>query len=111
MTTITTNKLGLDVVDIQVEQTGEAQTDMFFQEPVLDFTRDYVVGVSELSIPLGEEPMLTAIKGNYSLGYIRRRATGANADTILTLGGAGTDLTAAAPPLAAPLPAGHPFQY
>ena len=60
MTTITTNKLGLDVVDIQVEHTGEAFTDMFFQEPVLDMERDYVVGVSELSVPLSNEPLITS---------------------------------------------------
>ena len=59
MTTITTNKLGLDVVDIQVEHTGEARTDMFFQEPVLDAERDYVLGVSELSVPLSHEPMIS----------------------------------------------------
>ena len=59
MTTITTNRIGLDIVDIQVEQTGEPQTDMFFQDPILDQERDYVLGVSELSIPLSSEPMVT----------------------------------------------------
>ena len=61
MTTITTNKLGLDVVDIQIENTGSANTDMFFQEPVLDMERDYVLGVSELSVPLSSEPLITGI--------------------------------------------------
>jgi hypothetical protein len=64
MTTITTNKLGLDVVDIQIENTGTANTDMFFQEPVLDQERDYVLGISELSIPLSKEPLIT---GNAAL--------------------------------------------
>ena len=59
MTTVVANKIGLDIVDIQVEQTGSAETDMFFQEPVLDHMRDYVLGVSELAIPLSHEPMLT----------------------------------------------------
>ena len=59
MTTIQTNKLGLDVVDIQVECTGEPQTDMFFQEPVLDPERDYVLGVSEISVPLASENPIT----------------------------------------------------
>ena len=60
MRTIQTNKLGLDVVDIQVECTGNSQTDMFFQEPVLDHERDYVLGVSEISVPLaGEHPITT----------------------------------------------------
>ena len=59
MTTVITNKIGLDLVDIEVQQTGEAETDMFFQEPVLDASKDYVVGVSELTVPLSAEPMLT----------------------------------------------------
>ena len=59
MTTVITNKIGLDIVDIEVEQTGEAETDMFFQEPVLDASKDYVVGVSELTVPLSAEQMLT----------------------------------------------------
>ena len=61
MTSVVANKIGLDIVDIQVQQTGNAETDMFFQEPVLDHARDYVVGVSELSIPLSHEPMLTKV--------------------------------------------------
>ena len=63
MTTIQTNKLGLDIVDIQVECTGESQTDMFFQEPVLDAERDYVLGISELSVPLAEEHLITSDPG------------------------------------------------
>ena len=62
MTSVVANKIGLDLIDIQVEQTGKAETDMFFQEPVLDQMRDYVVGVSELAIPLSHEPMLTTKK-------------------------------------------------
>ena len=60
MTTIQTNKLGLDIVDIQIECTGTSQTDMFFQEPVLDQARDYVLGISELSVPLAEENLITS---------------------------------------------------
>ena len=59
MTSVVANKIGLDLVDIQVEQKGKADTDMFFQEPVLDHSKDYVVAVSELSVPLGTEPMMT----------------------------------------------------
>ena len=60
MTTIHTNKLGLDVVDIEVETTGSSLTDMFFQEPVLDKERDYVLGVSEISVPLAAENPITS---------------------------------------------------
>ena len=59
MTTIQTNKLGLDVVDVEVQNTGTPQTDMFFQEPVLDHERDYVLGVSEISVPLASENPIT----------------------------------------------------
>lgn len=76
MTSVVANKIGLDIVDIQVEQTGSAETDMFFQEPVLDHSRDYVVGVSELSIPLSHESMLTnkkALQGEVFLEFRRKR--------------------------------------
>ena len=80
MTTITTNKLGLDVVDIQIENTGSANTDMFFQEPVLDMERDYVLGVSELSVPLSSEPLITGISSllNESILEFRDKRNGGN---------------------------------
>ena len=73
MTTITTNKLGLDVVDIQIENTGSANTDMFFQEPVLDMERDYVLGISELSVPLSSEPLITGISSLLDEGILEFR--------------------------------------
>ena len=70
-----------------IEQTGEPQTDMFFQEPLLDHTRDYVVAISELSIPLGEEPMLSNINSdkNRTLGYIRRKSVGGTVGDALSV--------------------------
>ena len=56
---MTVNKVGMDIVDVEVRQKGKASTDMFFQDPILDYTRDYVVGVSELSVPLNSEPMFS----------------------------------------------------
>ena len=79
MTTIQTNKLGLDIVDIQVECTGESQTDMYFQEPVLDPVRSYVLGVSELSVPLAGEPMITNdefLRSENLLAFVRKRHQG-----------------------------------
>ena len=35
MSTVIVNKVDLDLVDIEIEQTGTSTTDMFFQEPVL----------------------------------------------------------------------------
>ena len=86
MSSVIVNKIGLDLVDLNIEQTGEPQTDMFFQEPLLDHTRDYVVAISELSIPLGEEPMLSNIDSdkNKTLGYIRRKSDGGTVDDVLS---------------------------
>ena len=103
MSTVIVNKVGLDIVDVEIQQKGSAVTDMFFQEPVLDATRDYVVGVSELSIPLGHEPMLSAIAGNKVLGYIRRRATGNNADVSHDFTHPDADITKNPPNLVAGL--------
>ena len=82
MSSVIVNKIDLDLVDINIEQTGEAQTDMFFQEPVLDHTRDYVVAVSELSIPIQEEPMLSNNVKNSKLLYIRRKINGQDIDHV-----------------------------
>ena len=73
MTSVVANKIGLDIVDIQISQTGDAETDMFFQEPVLDKKRDYVVGVSELSIPLTSETPLSMTKGNLTDNFLEIR--------------------------------------
>ena len=87
MSSVIVNKTGLDLVDLNIEQTGEPQTDMFFQEPLLDHTRDYVVALSELSIPLGEEPMLSNVESdkNRKLGYIRRKSSGGTIDDALSV--------------------------
>ena len=74
MTTVVANKIGLDIVDIQVSQTGSAETDMFFQEPVLDKKKEYVVGVSELSVPLNDETPLSKTEQNLKDNFIRLKA-------------------------------------
>ena len=71
MTSVVANKIGLDIVDIQISQTGSAETDMFFQEPVLDRKKDYVVGVSELSIPFAMESPLTKTEQNLTESFIQ----------------------------------------
>ena len=93
MSTVIVNKIDLDLVDLEIEQTGTSTTDMFFQEPVLDHTRDYVVAVSELSVPIQEEPMLSNISKNKDILYIRKKVAGqddTHADRII--GGADTAL-------------------
>ena len=64
MSNVTVNKVGMDIVDVEVREKGKASTDMFFQDPILDYTRDYVVGVSELSVPLNSEPMFSKNPAN-----------------------------------------------
>ena len=73
MTSVVLNKVGMDLVDIEVEQKGTAQTDIFFQDPVLDYTKEYVLGVSELTVPLGDEPMLTQVPLTEKLLTVRRK--------------------------------------
>ena len=84
MTSVILNKIGMDLVDVEVSQRGRAETDMFFQDPVLDYTRDYVVGVSELTVPLGAEPMMSDLKNNETLFRVRRKAYVAVADGAIT---------------------------
>ena len=86
MTSVVLNKIGLDIVDIQIDQSGAAETDMFFQDPVLDHTRDYVVGVSELSIPLSQEPMLSQIKTRHSEVFMEFRVKRLANGTMVELG-------------------------
>ena len=64
MSNVTVNKVGMDIVDVEVRQKGEASTDMFFQDPILDYTRDYVIGISELQVPLNAEPMFSKNPNN-----------------------------------------------
>ena len=87
MSNVTVNKVGMDIVDIEVRQHDKGTTDMFFQNPVLDYTRDYVMGVSELSVPLAAEPMLSAGLQNQALLSIRNRAPNFGPDDIAQVHG------------------------
>ena len=76
MTSVVLNKVGMDLVDIEVEQKGAAFTDIFFQDPVLDYTKEYVLGVSELCVPLGDEPMMTVVPNTETLLRVNRSCCG-----------------------------------
>ena len=84
MTSVLLNKVGMDLVDVEVSQRGASMTDMFFQDPVLDYTREYVLGVSELVVPLGEEPMLSGTKANNLIMACRTKALIDPSDGSLT---------------------------
>ena len=85
MTSVVLNKVGMDLVDIEVQQRGSAFTDIFFQDPVLDYTKEYVLGISELTVPLGDEPMLTQNPRTQTLLRVYRKGyfavNGAGAQT------------------------------
>ena len=78
MTSVVLNKVGMDLVDIEVQQKGSAFTDIFFQDPVLDYTKEYVLGVSELVVPLGDEPMITQVPYTQEVLRVRRKGYFAN---------------------------------
>ena len=59
MSNVIVNKQNTDVIDLTVEQAGISRSEFFAEEPILDATRDYVCGVTELCVPLSEEPMIT----------------------------------------------------
>ena len=84
MTSVVLNKVGMDLVDIEVDQKGSAFTDIFFQDPVLDYTKEYVLGVSELTVPLGDEPMLTQVPATERLMRVMRKGYYADAGGVQT---------------------------
>ena len=59
MATAITNYSNTDIVDFTVEQSSTSRTEIFTEEPILDATKDYVVSVTEMAVPLSEEPMIT----------------------------------------------------
>ena len=93
MSNVIVNKVGMDIVDIEVRQHDKGTTDMFFQNPVLDYTRDYVMAVSELSIPLDAEPMLSAGEMNDLILAIRQRGNFDSQDVANVNGPAGFGFT------------------
>jgi len=81
MATAVTNYTNTDIVDFTVEQSSESRTEIFTEEPILDATKDYVVSVTEMAVPLSEEPMITWRAAVQTLLVIRRRKIGAQPNT------------------------------
>ena len=77
MATAITNYSNTDIVDFTVEQSSTSRTEIFTEEPILDATKDYVVSVTEMAVPLSEEPMITWRLTVQTLLVIRRRKIGA----------------------------------
>ena len=78
MTTAISNVANTDITDITIEQAGQNTAEIFMEEPLLDATKDYMVSVSELCIPLSEEPMLTYSLLDRDILSIKRRNVGFN---------------------------------
>ena len=76
MTTAIVNRSHSDVVDLTIEQRGQPRTEIFLEEPLLDGTKDYVVGCTALAIPMSEEPMITYDDTIRDLLNIRIRSVG-----------------------------------
>ena len=97
MTTTIANVGNTDIVDFSIEQTGSPRTEVYLEEPLLDGTKDYMVAVTELCVPLSEEPMMTFSLADRDLFTIRRRKAG-NTITNYTINNVGTGIPAALAP-------------
>ena len=74
---------GNDVVTMKFEQTGSHQGKITLKDRLLDERLQYLVGVTELTLPLDQTNMLTNKAANYVLLTLRRRNVGA----LVTAGG------------------------
>ena len=54
MTSITTNRVNQDVVELEIIQNGSDETEMTLKDVLLDGSKSYHFVVSELSVPLVE---------------------------------------------------------
>ena len=90
MTTTIANYSGTDITDLTCEQAGTSRAEIFLEEPLLDATKTYMISVSELAVPLSEEPMLTYNLLRARLLSVRRRRVGQNITQAVntTVGGA-----------------------
>ena len=90
MSQVVLNRGNVDVTDVQIEQAGSASAEIMTEAPLLDSTKDYVMGVTSLVVPLTEEPMITYDVNNAQLMTVHRRKWGAqmnHAESALNLAG------------------------
>ena len=81
MSNIVLNRGNVDVTDLEIEQAGSASCEILTEQPLLDSTKDYVMGVTSCVVPLTEEPMITYDITASQLFTVRRRKHGADAGT------------------------------
>ena len=73
---------GNDVVTIKFEQTGSHQGKVTLKDRLLDERLQYLVGVTELTLPLDQTNMLTNKLANFDLLTLRRRNVGSDPTTL-----------------------------
>jgi len=81
MSQVILNRGNVDVTELQVEQAGSASCEVITEAPLLDSTKDYVMGCTSCVVPLTEEPMITYDVNNALLFTVRRRKHGVAANT------------------------------
>ena len=81
MSSVFLNRGDTDVTDVQIEQAGKSSAEILTEQPLLDSTKDYVMGVTSCVCPLSEEPMMTYDINTSELFEVRRRKYGVGAGT------------------------------
>ena len=98
MSNIILNRGNVDVTDLEIEQAGSNACEIMTELPLLDSTKDYVMGVTSCVVPLTEEPMITYDIFASQLFTVRiRKHGGTGADTQLTLPPGGYETCTLAP--------------
>jgi hypothetical protein len=77
MSNIILNRGNVDVTDLEIEQAGNNACEIMTEQPLLDSTKDYVMGVTSCVVPVTEEPMITYDISSRQLFTIRVRKHGA----------------------------------
>ena len=88
MSNIVLNRGNVDVTDLEIEQAGSNACEIMTELPLLDSTKDYVMGVTSCVVPLTEEPMISYDITASQLFTVRIRKHGAvpgQAATQITL--------------------------
>ena len=82
MSSVFLNRGNTDVTDVQIEQAGSSSAEILTEQPLLDSTKDYVMGVTSCVCPLSEEPMITYDITASQLFEVRRRKFGGRFNTV-----------------------------
>lgn len=73
MSDVVLNRGTVDVTDVEIEQAGSPSCEIITEQPLLDSTKDYVMGCTSCVVPLASEPMMTFDISTSQLFTVRRR--------------------------------------